>query len=165
MIQAGAEQQATASSLYETDFYAWTEQQSALLRSQQWSQIDLPNLIEEIESLGKQQRQELRSRLAVLIGHLLKWHYQPQARSRSWLATIRVQRRDIQQLLADNPSLKAYLEAALLIAYANGRDLAMGETDLPAPTFPPTCPYQLNDILADSFYPGEPSELADNSEW
>jgi len=37
--------------------YAWTQEQATLLRSQQWSQIDLPNLIEEIESLGKQQRQ------------------------------------------------------------------------------------------------------------
>ena len=53
--------------LYETDFYAWTQEQATLLRSKHWSQIDLPNLIEEIESLGKQQRQELRNRLSVLI--------------------------------------------------------------------------------------------------
>ena len=57
--------------LYETDFYAWTQEQASLLRQQQWSQLDLGNLIEEIESLGKQQRQELRNRLTVLIGHLL----------------------------------------------------------------------------------------------
>lgn len=57
--------------LYETDFYAWTQEQATLLRHQQWSQLDLPNLIEEIESLGKQQRAELRNRLKVLIGHLL----------------------------------------------------------------------------------------------
>ncbi|NJO39732.1 MAG: DUF29 family protein [Cyanobacteria bacterium CRU_2_1] len=67
----------------------------------------LPNLIEEIESLGQQQRQELRSRLSVLIGHLLKWHYQPQQRSRSWLATLRIQCLDIAELLEDNPSLKS----------------------------------------------------------
>lgn len=75
--------------LYEADFYAWTQEQARLLRNQQWSQIDLPNLVEEIESLGKQQRQELRNRLSVLLGHLLKWEYQPQRRSRSWLATLR----------------------------------------------------------------------------
>lgn len=62
--------------LYETDFYAWTQEQVTLLRNEQWSQIDLQNLIEEIQSLGKQQRQELRNRLSVLIGHLLKWQYQ-----------------------------------------------------------------------------------------
>ncbi|WP_342663855.1 DUF29 domain-containing protein [Cylindrospermum stagnale] len=49
-------------SLYATDFYAWTQEQVSLLRNHQWSEIDLQNLIEEIESLGKQQRQELRNR-------------------------------------------------------------------------------------------------------
>ncbi|HAG79780.1 MAG TPA: DUF29 domain-containing protein [Cyanobacteria bacterium UBA12227] len=145
--------------LYETDFYAWTQEQALLLRKNQWTQLDLLNLIEEIESLGKQQRQELRNRLSVLIGHLLKWEYQPQSRSRSWLATIRVQRRDTLQLLKDNPSLKSYLENALAEAYENGKDLAMGETDLPEETFPKICAYGLTEILDNSFYPGEPSEL------
>lgn len=153
-----------AINLYETDFYAWTQEQATLLRSKQWSQIDLPNLIEEIESLGKQQRQELRNRLSVLIGHLLKWEYQPQHRSRSWLATLRVQRRDTLRLLKDNPSLNPYLGDALPEAYENARDLAMGETDLPEQTFPLSCLYSLTQILDDSFYPGEPSELVDNSE-
>lgn len=94
-------------SLYETDFYAWTQEQTVLLRNHQWSKLDLLNLIEEIESLGKQQRQELRNCLSVLMGHLLKWQYQPEQRSRSWLATIRVQRRDTQELLQENPQPKA----------------------------------------------------------
>jgi len=148
-----------APNLYEADFYAWTQEQASLLRQQQWSQLDLGNLIEEIESLGKQQRQELRNRLRLLIGHLLKWEYQPQRRSRSWLATIRIQRRDTLELLKDNPSLKPYLEEALVLAYENGRDLAMGETDLPEQTFPQACPYSLTKILEDNFYPGELSKL------
>jgi hypothetical protein len=154
----------SAPNLYETDFYAWTQEQASLLHKHQWSQLDLLNLIEEIESLGKQQRQELRNRLSVLIGHLLKWEYQSQRRSRSWLATIRVQRRDTLRLLKDNPSLKPYLEDALAEAYENGRDLAMGETDLPEQTFPKTCPYSLTEILEESFYPGEASELVSESE-
>lgn len=153
-----------ASSLYETDFYAWTQEQASLLRQHQWSQLDLLNLIEEIESLGKQQRQELRNRLSVLIGHLLKWEYQSSMRSRSWLATIRVQRRDTLRLLKDNPSLKPYLEDALAEAYESGRDLAMGETDLPEQTFPKKCPYSLTEILGDRFYPGEASELVTDAE-
>jgi hypothetical protein len=124
----------------------------------------LLNLIEEIESLGKQERQELRNRLSVLIGHLLKGEYQSSMRSRSWLATIRVQRRDTLRLLKDNPSLKPYLEEALPEAYENGRDLAMGETNLPEQTFPKMCPYSFNEILDNSFYPGEPSELVSESE-
>ncbi|NJN56820.1 MAG: DUF29 domain-containing protein [Leptolyngbyaceae cyanobacterium SL_5_9] len=94
-------------SLYDTDFYAWTQKQAELLQNQQWSSLDPPNLIEEIESLGKQQRRELRNRLSILIGHLLKWHYQPEQRSRIWVSTIRVQRREVLQLLQENPSLTA----------------------------------------------------------
>lgn len=147
------------SNLYEADFYAWTQEQAKLLHNQQWSQLDLPNLIEEIESLGKQQRQELRNRLSVLIGHLLKWQYQPQNRSRTWLATLRIQRLDINDLLEDNPSLKSYIEEALRKAYLKGVELAVKETDLPNGTFPKECPYRLVEILDDRFYPGEPSEL------
>ncbi|MEX0270874.1 DUF29 domain-containing protein [Leptolyngbyaceae cyanobacterium UHCC 1019] len=154
----------SALNLYETDFYAWIQEQATLLRNQQWSQLDLPNLIEELESLGKQQRQELRNRLGVLVGHLLKWEYQPQYRSRSWLATVRVQRRDTVRLLKDNPSLQSYLDNALQEAYENAKDLAMGDTDLPEQTFPHVCPYSLNEILSDRFYPGEPSELVGSSE-
>jgi hypothetical protein len=144
--------------LYEADFCAWTQEQAALLRNQQWSQIDLPNLIEEIESLGKQQRQELRNRLSVLLGHLLKWQYQPQSRSRSWLATLRIQRLDIAELLEDNPSLESYIEEALRKAYFKGIELAVGETNLPHCTFPTECPYSLAEILDSQFYPGEPSQ-------
>ncbi|MEH2308516.1 MAG: DUF29 domain-containing protein [Nostoc sp.] len=151
-------------SLYETDFYAWTQEQVTLLRNEQWNQIDLQNLIEEIQSLGKQQRQELRNRLSVLIGHLLKWQYQSQRRSRSWLATLRIQRLDIAELLEDNPSLKPYLEEALRKAYLKGVELAVGETDLPKRTFPVECPYSLSEIMDYDFYPGEPSKLLDESE-
>ncbi len=149
----------SAFELYKADFYAWTQEQATLLRNQRWSQLDLPNLIEEIEALGKQQRQELRSRLRVLIGHLLKWEYQPELRNRSWLATLRVQRRDTVRLLDDSPSLKSYLDDVLEEAYEDARDLAMGETNLPIATFPPKCLYSLSEILDDRFFPGKPSNL------
>jgi hypothetical protein len=148
-------------SLYESDFYAWTAEQASLLRNQQWAQVDLPNLIDEIESLGKQQRQELRNRLGVLIGHLLKWEYQPQRRNRSWLATIRLQRLNIVDLLEDNPSLNSAVEEALQKAYFKGVALAAGEANLPENTFPKNCPYRLLDLLNDRFFPGKPSELVD----
>lgn len=154
-----SETKALTPNLYETDFYAWTQQQANLLRQHHWSQLDLVNLIEEIESLGKQQRQELRNRLSLLIGHLLKWEYQPQRRSRSWLATIRIQRLDIAELLEENPSLQPYLEEALQRAYIKGVALAIKETNLPEQTLPVDCAYTLKDILDDSFYPGEMSQL------
>ncbi|MEH1917583.1 DUF29 domain-containing protein [Nostoc sp.] len=142
---------------YEADFYTWTQEQANFLRHHQWNQLDLPNLIEEIESLGRKERQELRNRFSVLIGHLLKWEYQPKQRSRSWLATIRVQRREILKLLNENPSLKPYIEEALQESYENGRDLASGETNLPLSTFPLQCLYLFEEILSDRFYPGEPT--------
>ena len=148
-----------SANLYDTDFYAWIVEQVVLLGDRQWNQVDLPHLIEELESLGKQQRQALRNRLSVLIGHLLKWEFQPHNRSRSWLATLRIQRLDIADLLDDNPSLKPYLEEALQKAYRKGVELAVKETDLPRSDFPPNCPYSLMDILQENFFPGEPSEL------
>ncbi len=155
--QTGETPGALTQNLYDTDFYAWTQEQAKLLRHQQWSQLDLLNLIEEIESLGKQQRAELRNRLKVLIGHLLKWEYQAERRSSSWLMTIRVQRRDTQELLEENLSLKPYLEEALQKIYESGRDLAVGETNLPLKTFPENCSYTLDEIFRDGFYPGEPA--------
>lgn len=145
-------------SLYESDLYAWTQEQVQLLRNHQWSKLDLPNLIEEIESLGKQQRQELRNRLSVLIGHLLKWQYQPSSRSRSWLSTIRVQRMDLYDLLEENPSLKPYFGEALQRAYKKGVELAVGETNLPHKTFLQDGSYTLEQILDEGFYPGEPTK-------
>ena len=94
---------------YDTDFLAWTQEQVRLLKSRAWNELDVENLVEELESLGRKERQELRNRLGILFRHLLKWNYQPKNRSNSWLATIDEQREEIQLLLIENPSLKNYL--------------------------------------------------------
>jgi Domain of unknown function DUF29 len=133
--------------LYDQDFYAWTQRQVDLLRSGMWDDLDIDNLVEEIESLGKQQRQELRNRLGVLLGHLLKWHYQPEARSRSWTGTVREQRRRIKQHLSDNPSLKPYLLEAIERGYEDGLDLIERETPLNPRQLPPTCPFSEAEIF------------------
>ena len=148
-------------SLYERDFYAWTQQQVEILSAHRWEDLDLANLIEEIESLGRQQRQELRNRLSIMIAHLLKWQFQPQKRSRSWLATIQIQRLDTMDLLEDNPSLKPYLEEALERAYQKAIAIAVKETNLPNKTFPSQCPYILSDILDEGFFPGESCAFLD----
>ncbi len=67
-------------STYEQDFYLWTQEQAAILKAGALSQLDVANLIEEIESMGKTQKRELISRLTVLMMHLLKWNYQPERR-------------------------------------------------------------------------------------
>ena len=163
MVSSNQAKATSPSNLYDDDFYAWTVEQSALLRQKAWDFLDLEHLIEEIESLGRQQRQELRNRLSILLGHLLKWEFQPERRSRSWLATIRIQRRDILRLLKDNPSLKPYLTEAVQEGYENGKDLAIGETNLPSTVFPRDCLYDIDEILASDFYPGEPSELLEDN--
>ena len=138
-------------SLYETDFYAWTLEQSKLLKEGNFKHLDIPNLVEEIESLGKQQRQELRNRLGLLIGHLLKWDYQPEKRTKSWRVTIQIQRREINDLLEENPSLKPYLSEAIAKAYQAGLDLARLETPLDYEDLPKNCPYALEQLLDPNF--------------
>jgi Domain of unknown function DUF29 len=93
----------------------------------------------------------------LLIAHLLKWHYQSSLRSRSWSATILVQRMDIAELLEDNPGLQPYLEEALGKAYRKGVELAISETGLPPRLFPVEL-HTLAEILNDRFYPGEDSD-------
>ncbi len=150
------------SELYETDFYAWTIEQAKFLKEGVWDGLDISNLVEEIESLGKQQRQELRNRLGILLGHLLKWEFQSSHRSKSWLATIREQRRRVGDLLEESPSLKPYLPEVLEKAYQDGVDLAVRETSLNYKDFPEECLYSLEQVLDLSFFPGEQLESDSN---
>lgn len=129
---------------YDSDFYGWTQQQVALLKGGRFDAIDLDNLVAEIEAMGRQEREQLINRLGILIGHLLKWRYQPSMRCNSWVGTIREQRRRIQRLLKQNPSFQPFLEEAFLEAYPDGRDLAIQDTNLDDSTFPEECPFSLN---------------------
>ncbi len=146
------------SHLYETDFYSWTQEQVSVLKAQQWDRLDTSNLIEEIEALGRKERQELRNRLGVLLGHLLKWQFQPEGRSNSWLSTIREQRVQIRLLLEDSPSLRPYLDEVFLAAYELGLALAIRETRLGEQIFPEECPYTPEQIMNPKFLP-EPNQV------
>jgi hypothetical protein len=139
--------------LYNSDFYSWTKTQAQLLREEKWETLDKLNLIEEIETLGRQERRELTNLLALLLGHLLKWQHQPEKRSNSWLATIQEQRTQIKRILADSPSLKSYLEEAFSLSYQDGINLAVKETNLPYETFPENCHYEITQILEPEFLP------------
>lgn len=138
-------------SLYEKDFYQWTIEQSQNLRFGNFDGLDLQNLAEEIESLGRQEKRELENRLSVLIGHLLKWQYQQEKRTRSWQITINGQRREIKRLLADNPSLKSYLDKAREQGFVSGLDLVLSETPLKKKELPYECPYTIEQIFDYSF--------------
>ncbi len=139
--------------LYDCDFYAWIQEQAALLKSGQWEQLDIANLVAELEALGRQERRELMNRLGLLLGQLLKWQFQPQLRSKSWRATITEQRRQIQRLLKDNPSLKPELSATLQEAHQDGILLVVKETPLSEADLPAQCPYTFEQAMDPDFYP------------
>ncbi len=145
-------------SAYETDFYAWTQQQAKFLLEEKWSCLDVPNLVEEIESFGRQERRELENRLGILLGHLLKWEFQPDNRSKSWFATIREKRFRVKKLLKESPSLRPYLPEALTDAYQSALSLAVRETSLSYKAFPEECPYSCDQTLDSEFFPGQESD-------
>ena len=140
--------------LYEQDYYGWANEQAALLRAGNLSAADIENIAEEIESMGKGEKRELVNRLIVLLQHLLKWQYQPELRSNSWRATIRVQRDQIGSHLHDNPSLKPGLPDVMLQAYRVARIQAAAETTLSEETFPPVSPYSYAKAMNEAFWPG-----------
>lgn len=138
---------------YEEDFYAWTVEQARLLRAGELSGIDVENIAEEIESMGRSDRREIKSRLIVLLSHLLKLQAQPQMRSKSWSATIREQRRKIEELLNESPSLRPTVPDVLLQAYADAREDAAEETGLPEAAFAEACPFTPEQVLSRGFLP------------
>jgi hypothetical protein len=138
---------------YDEDFYAWSMEQVELLRSGELSEIDAANIAEELESMGKNNRRELGSRMALLLMHLLKWRYQPNRRSPSWATTVRDQRDEIEAILVDSPSLRPVVRDTLSALYTRAKRKAIGETGLPEATFPADCPFTPDQILAEDFLP------------
>ncbi|MEH2372485.1 DUF29 domain-containing protein [Nostoc sp.] len=143
----------SAAQLYETDFVAWTEKTVQLIRAGEFAQVDWDVVIEEIESLGRSDRRELKSRLEVLLQHLLKWQYQSNLQSGSWRNTINEQRNRIADLLQESPSLKSYPEEVLTQCYYRGLKAASNETELPIDTFPVECPYSIAQVIDAEFLP------------
>ncbi len=142
-----------SNSLYEQDFYAWANEQAALLRAGQLDRADIDNIAEEIESMGRSEKRELVSRLTILLLHLLKWRYRPGLRSRSWHGSIEVQRHGLDDHLRDNPSLKSRLNEAIKTAYRTARIEAERETGLARDTFPRECPFTFGEMADQDFWP------------
>ena len=144
-------------SLYDTDFYAWTQDQSAKFRARAGfdnrGDIDWENAAEEIESMGRRERREIASRLNLVLTHLLKWRFQPTHRSKSWRGTIREQRRMLHKVLDDSPSLASFPAEIVAEEYAAAVLVASGETGLEPDVFPATCPFLIDDVLNPEFLP------------
>jgi Domain of unknown function DUF29 len=142
------------SPLYDRDFFAWSREQAELLRAGKLAQADIEHIAAEIDSMGRAERRELISGLSVLLLHLLKWRYQPDKRSPSWEASIRVQRNRLADHLDDNPSLKPLLPPALALAYRDAALEAVAETGLAGSRFPQMCPWAVEEVLEGGFWPG-----------
>lgn len=138
---------------YDQDFYAWVMHNANLIRQGRFAEMDALQVAEELESMGKRDKRELMSRFKILLRHLLKWSFQPEKRSRSWEQTIDEQREQINLILADSPSLKYQLIEKINDTYPLALKAAMKETNLPPTTFPTICPYSLEQILDEAFYP------------
>jgi hypothetical protein len=139
--------------LYDTDFYAWANEQAALLRSGRLSELDIENVAEEIESMGRSERRELVNRLTVLFVHLLKWRYQPTYRGRSWRLTIEQQRIKLGEHLRESPSLKSQLTELMSNAYRLAKIDAAQETGLDRDSFPADCPFTFDGAMNPDFWP------------
>ena len=136
---------------YETDFYLWTQQQADLLRQGQFNRVDLDlaNIAEEIESMGKRDRRAVSRYLQNVLMHLLKWRYQPERRGTSWKLSIRNGRDQIAWQIKDSPSLRPQLEGLLAEVYPSARRNAADETGLPLTTFPAVCPFTVEQITGE----------------
>ncbi|MDR3495848.1 MAG: DUF29 domain-containing protein [Ancalomicrobiaceae bacterium] len=138
---------------YEDDFYAWTYEQAELLRLGRFDEADLPNIIEELETLGRSERSALVSSYRLILSHLLKWRYQPSYQSNSWRNTLRRERRQVAKKEEASPALSAQADRLLIEAYDDARLEAADETDLPLGTFPLACPWTLDQIRDPDFLP------------
>jgi len=151
--------------LYETDFHAWTENQAAALRRNATerlnlaAEIDWDHLAEEIESLGRNELRSMEGALMRIIEHLLKLRFSPAHDPRAgWLESVAVHRTEFQALSEDNPGLVRRVR--LPVVYRRARTIAASSLEqrdgLPKSTLPDVCPYTLEQIAADDWYPERP---------
>src|SRR5437588_9177482 len=117
-------------SLYEGDFFTWTQEQARLLRERRFDELDLENLVDEVTSVGSSEKREIRSRLVILIGHLLKWKFQPGGHSPGWTETIFEQRQQLNDIITNSPSLRNYQRDQISRMYRGARLLAAKETGI-----------------------------------
>ncbi|HZW29875.1 MAG TPA: DUF29 domain-containing protein, partial [Isosphaeraceae bacterium] len=140
--------------LYAEDETAWLEAMAALIRRRDLAGLDLDNLGEYLTDMARRDRREVKSRLVVLMAHLLKWKFQRDKRSRSWRTTVLHQRQELADL-AGRGVLRAHAEAVLPEAYENAVELAASGTGLPRASFPADCPYTIEQLFAIDLPEGE----------
>ncbi|MCE7026787.1 DUF29 domain-containing protein [Jiella avicenniae] len=142
-----------ADDLYDRDGYAWSKREADLLRQGRFAEIDIANVVEEIESVGRSELRAIVSSYRLIAMHLLKWQHQPERRTRSWRNTINRERGTLEIDEAKNLSLAARPLPLIDQAYRTARKDAADETGLPLSTFPETCPYTAEELRSRDFLP------------
>ena len=140
---------------YDEDFYLWALDQAARIRATRPNSLDWENVAEEIESLGRSNRSEIRTRLVLLMQHLLKWAYQPARRGTSWRVTITNQRLGLEAVIKDSPSLRAFPAEVFDAEYERARNEAALEMDVDPNVFPAAPPFSLADVLRSGWLPDD----------
>lgn len=138
---------------YEDDVYGWSLRQAELLRAGHYDDVDVDNVAEEIESLGRSQAASLESCYRLIAAHLLKVMFQPERFTRSWQITIVRERLNAQSCLKASPSLKPRRTEIFADAYRQARKLAIAETGLPSQTFPADPPFTLDELSDECHMP------------
>lgn len=138
---------------YQGDVYGWSLEQARLLRDGRYEDVDIENVAEEIESLGRSQAASLESCYRLIAAHLLKVLFQPERLTRSWQITILRERLNAQSCLRDSPSLKPRRSDIFGEAYRQARKLAAAETGLPIKTFPLDPPFTLDELSSEDYAP------------
>jgi hypothetical protein len=143
-------------SLYNQDFYLWIEQTVQALKNRDLNSLDWENLIEEVEGMGRSEKRELKSRLLVVMEHLLKimfWESEKSQNLRSWRNTVLEQRYQLELLLEDSPSLRPMLQDSFADSYDKARLQTLRKYSLPETLFPTDPPFSLEQVLDSEFLP------------
>ncbi|MGI9283432.1 MAG: DUF29 domain-containing protein [Endozoicomonas sp.] len=160
--------------LYNTDYSLWVQQQKEYLKNRQFDRLDLENLIEEVEDMGKHEPRSMESHLVILLIHLLKYQYQTyvinpnlyeSVEFRSWYESMDNARRELRKLLRGSPSLKAKVSNIMLDAYQDAKAEAVKQMNryikqehlkLTGSSFPVDCPWTFDEIMEEDWLPGQP---------
>ena len=141
---------------YDKDVVAWANEQARLLRAGRFDALDIEHIADEIEDVGKSEKRELASRMAVLLAHMLKWQYQPGGRGNSWRRTIKEQRNRVGLCIEQTPSLKADLRLSFWWSDVWSDAVAKASEETGLGEFPESCPWTFDQIMSPEFWPVSP---------
>lgn len=139
--------------LYEQDYYLWLQKTAIALEDKKFTELDLPNLIEEIQSMGRSEKRAIESNLIIILLHLLKYEWQSEMRSNSWSYSIIEHRQRMQKYLLESPSLQPYSQKVFQECYQRARRLAAAETGFKINIFPSEPTYTIEQVLDIDYFP------------